>query len=130
MTQIVVISVSYQMIQIIGNILANTVQKKLYLMAKELKETNNILYSINVVRIFSYVNKPFDSDQMEQVMINAEHSCQAEKKLKENKEKFRGVFNSMTDVVTRSDLEGSIEINSVINKGTNINLHANKLVQL
>ena len=39
------------------------------------------LESVNEVGIFSYVNKPFDSDQMEHVMINTEHSYQAEKKL-------------------------------------------------
>ena len=63
--------------------------------------------AINEVGVFWYVNKPFDPDQMEQVITNAENTYLAEKKLKESEEKFRGVFNSISDVFTRSDMEGN-----------------------
>ncbi len=62
--------------------------------------------SINKIGIFWYVNKPFDPEQMEQVITNAENTYLAEKKLKESEEKFRGVFNSISDVFTRTDMEG------------------------
>jgi PAS domain S-box-containing protein len=62
--------------------------------------------AINKVGIFWYVDKPFDPDQMEQIIHNAIAAYQAENKLKESEEKFRGVFNSMTDTFTRADLNG------------------------
>ena len=62
--------------------------------------------AVNDVGIYWYVNKPFDPDQMEQSIINATNAYHAEKKLKESEEKFRDVFNSISDVFTRSDVDG------------------------
>ena len=69
-------------------------------------EKEVIKKAINEAGIFWYLNKPFEPDQLEQIITNASDAYIAEIKLKESEEKFRGVFESMTDVFTRSDMNG------------------------
>jgi len=70
--------------------------------------TNNdvIKEAVNDVGIYWYVNKPFDATQMEQTMSKAIESYHSEISLIESEKKFRNIFNSMSDVFTRSDMDG------------------------
>ncbi len=78
-----------------------------YILLTAFDDNEVVKEAINEVGIFWYVNKPFAPDQMEQILINAIVAYQAENKLKESEEKFRSVFNSITDVFTRSDMDGN-----------------------
>ena len=66
--------------------------------------------AVNEAGIFWYLNKPFVPDQLEQIIFNAKNAYEAERRIKESEEKFRGVFNAMIDVFTRSDMDGNCEM--------------------
>ena len=69
-------------------------------------EKEVIKEAINEAGIYWYLNKPFEPDQLEQIITNAANAYHADNKIKESEEKFRIDFESMTDVFTRSDIEG------------------------
>lgn len=73
---------------------------------KEVDDKEAIKTAINEAGIYWYLNKPFEPEQLEQIITNASSSYHTEKKLKENEEKFREVFESMIDVFSRSDMNG------------------------
>ncbi|RLD32048.1 MAG: hypothetical protein DRI73_07700, partial [Bacteroidetes bacterium] len=62
--------------------------------------------AINDVGIYWYMNKPFNNEKLEHVIRKAMETFKLDELVKESEEKFRGVFNSMTDVFTRADNDG------------------------
>jgi len=73
--------------------------------------------AFNQKNVHNYVNKPFDPDSLRTIIDlaiegykTAKERVDMQKRLNASEDKFRGIFNSMADVFSRTNFDGTIEV--------------------